>query len=103
MEQIVVNLTDNALEHTGGAVDVSGDGDGETLALAVRDEGPGLDAQVPRELLAPGRRGATSAAGHGFGLHIVRVLVDRLGGQLDIDSSPGGGSTFTVTLPPAGD
>jgi signal transduction histidine kinase len=72
--------------------------------LSVADTGPGIAPEHRARLFEPFREGTDVAHKHapglGLGLAIVRQAVDVLGGQLDLDSAPGAGSTFTVTLPP---
>lgn len=99
VEQILVNLVDNALKHTSGRVLVAASAGGGQLRLVVTDEGPGLDPDELAELFRPFRRGPTSADGHGLGLYIVRVLVDALDGHLDALTGPDRGTEVTVLLP----
>ncbi len=67
----------------------------------VRDNGPGIAAADLEQLFTPyGRRPQTRAGGHGLGLSIVKRIVERLGGQVGVESVLGQGSLFTFTLPP---
>ncbi len=102
---IVTNLVSNALKYTpeGGRVEVAlADADG-LAALTVRDTGIGIPANELGKLFTEFFR-ATNAkkrktAGTGLGLTILKRLVDAHGGTVDVASSEGEGSTFTVRLP----
>lgn len=66
----------------------------------VRDNGPGLNAEQQAVLFTPfGRLKNPGIKGHGLGLSIVRRVIERLGGQVGVESSPGEGSLFYFTLP----
>jgi signal transduction histidine kinase len=66
----------------------------------VRDNGPGLTEAAQAHLFAPFTRlDQARAEGHGLGLSIVRRIVDKLGGDVGVDSQVGQGSTFSFTLP----
>ena len=70
----------------------------------VRDNGQGLTPEQQSKLFFPFTRlNQVSIAGHGLGLSIVRRIVEKLGGQVGIDSEVGHGSTFYFTLPPNGE
>jgi signal transduction histidine kinase len=78
--------------------------DAHEVAIAVRDNGFGLDALQRQHLFEPynrlGRQRA-AAPGAGLGLVITRQLVEAMNGQLRVESEPGLGSCFTVVLPAA--
>src|SRR5690606_13002515 len=101
-------LLANALRYTpaGGSVTVTATQEGETIAVAVRDTGEGIDpAHLPfvfdRFYRADSARNR-SAGGAGLGLAIVRALTEAHGGPVDVSSAGSGrGSTFTVTFPVA--
>lgn len=105
LEQVLLNLGSNAVKFTdrGHVVlraDPSPDGD---LRLAVSDTGIGLDLADRERLLLPFTQGDGSSTrrhgGTGLGLTIVDRLVGAMGGRLEIESTPGSGSTFTCVLP----
>jgi signal transduction histidine kinase len=71
----------------------------------VRDNGLGLTPEEQDRLFAPFTKlDQTRAEGHGLGLSIVRRIIEKLGGQVGVESDglPGQGSVFTFTLPGAG-
>ena len=103
--QILANLLRNALRHTlpGGQVQVTVRGEGVGLALAVSDSGPGiapehLERVFERFFRADAAR--TRGEGSGVGLTIARGLARAMGGELEVRSALGRGSTFTWTLGP---
>jgi PAS domain S-box-containing protein len=66
----------------------------------VRDFGPGIPAEEQADLFkAFGEHSKVRATGHGLGLSIVRMIVEKMGGQVGVDSAVGQGSTFYFTLP----
>jgi signal transduction histidine kinase len=66
----------------------------------VRDNGPGLDEEAQLKLFTPFTRlHQDHTEGHGLGLSIVQRIVERLGGRVGVESSPGKGSMFYFTLP----
>lgn len=73
-----------------------------TFRFWVRDRGRGLTAEEQARLFIPFERlGQTGIKGHGLGLSIVRRIVERLGGQVGVESVMGQGSLFYFTLPAA--
>ena len=107
-EKIVLNLLSNALKFTlQGSISVALQDTGEHLALSVADTGVGM----PRDAIAhvfdrfhriEGARGR-SHEGSGIGLALVQELVKLHGGTIALESEPGRGTTFVVTLPKGGD
>ncbi|MFD1872348.1 sensor histidine kinase [Hymenobacter bucti] len=69
------------------------------LALEVQDNGLGLTAKQQSSLFQLFKRMHTHVSGSGVGLYMVKKMVDNAGGTLTVQSQPGVGSTFTVTLP----
>jgi CheY-like chemotaxis protein len=108
IRQILFNLLSNAVKFTerGEVVVRAGTaplGGGRTrVMLAVRDTGIGLDAAQRARLFEPFSQADSSTTrrygGTGLGLSIVRRLAQLMGGDVAVDSAPGEGSTFTVTL-----
>ena len=105
LTQLLVNLVDNGLKYTpaGGAVTVSVHQDGPAAIIRVKDTGRGIPAgDVPHIFdrfyrVDSGR--ARSDGGTGLGLAICEWIVRAHGGQINVQSVEGQGSTFTVQLP----
>ena len=106
LQSAVSNLVSNGVRYTptGGTVEVQvrrGENDG--LELAVRDTGPGIGQEhLPRlteRFYRVDRSRSRESGGTGLGLAIVKHVVQRHGGELRIESTPGAGSTFTIVLP----
>jgi two-component system sensor histidine kinase BaeS len=101
--QIASNLVENALRETprGGSVAVRV----EPRALVVSDTGPGLDpgdlSHAFDRFFLYDRYGRERSVGSGLGLAIVKQLAEAMGGSVSVESAPGEGATFTVTLRPA--
>ena len=104
-KQIVLNLLSNAVKFTpdGGRVDVRANLDTDKVEIAVQDTGVGIapedQAAVFEEFKQVGRDYTRKAEGTGLGLALTRRFVELHGGQIRLESTPGKGSTFTVTLP----
>ena len=104
IEEILSNLVSNALKYGGaGPVTVRDYADGAAWAcLEVEDRGPGIDEVQQRRIFEKFERlveGPEARSGFGLGLWIVGQLVDAHGGSIQIRSTPGSGSVFTVRLP----
>lgn len=104
---IISNLLANAIEYSlaGGSVEVSARIRDGRLVIALRDEGIGIDRDKQAAIFDRFRQideGVSKAHhGHGLGLSIVKALVEVMGGTIHLDSKPGKGSAFIVTLPEA--
>jgi len=105
VEKIYVNLISNAVRYNrrGGGLKVALRDLGTRIRLTVSDQGIGIAPEDQRRIFEEFYRTPeakkTSTDGTGLGLPIVKRFTDQLGGILDLDSRPGEGSTFTVTLP----
>ena len=100
--EVIEALAINAVEamHAAGALTIATrPGADGGVELVVSDTGPGLDAAQQRRVFDLFY--TTKATGTGLGLATVKRLVDRHGGRVHIDSAPGAGATFVVTLPAA--
>jgi signal transduction histidine kinase len=104
-KQIMLNLLSNAVKFTpdGGRVDVCATKDTDKIEIAVRDTGIGIapedQAAVFEEFKQVGRDQMRKAEGTGLGLALTKRFVELHGGALRLESTPGKGSTFTVSLP----
>ena len=106
VERIVLNLLANAIKFTDrGRVGVRCEADGSHVRLVVEDTGRGIPADQLEKIFEPFvqvERGLNRPAdGTGLGLSIARDLAEGMGGTLVAESSPGVGSSFTLTLPRA--
>jgi len=103
VEQILGNLIGNALKFTspGGAVELAGWFDGPVALVAVRDDGPGIEHDDRGRIFERFYRGdgQDRITGTGLGLPIARDLALAMGGDLDVASVRGSGSTFMLALP----
>jgi two-component system OmpR family sensor kinase len=105
IEQAVLNLATNAVQHTGvgDEIGLSITAVGRVAQVSVRDTGPGVDPAIAGALFDRYTRAATSRTsrpnGTGIGLSIVDAIARAHGGQASAESAPGGGATFTLTLP----
>jgi two-component system sensor histidine kinase BaeS len=104
MAQAIGNLVSNAIKYTpaGGWVQVSAGGDGREVWMRVRDTGVGIPIEEQGRVFAPhyrspGRR--RFPQGMGLGLSIANDLVTAHGGRIELQSTVGAGSVFTVRLP----
>ena len=105
LETILINLLANAVEfnHNSGKITVHIEENKTGLIVTVKDNGPGInvvDQDVIFDRFKQLDAGATKGhRGHGLGLSICWSLSELLGGSLDLDSKPGQGSCFVLTLP----
>lgn len=103
MEQIWINLLNNALKFTpeGGTVTVGCKKTASALEISVADTGVGMDEETQEKIFDKYYQNDTTnlTKGNGIGLSIVRRIVELCGGSIAVESQPGCGSTFTVTLP----
>lgn len=67
--------------------------------LTIDDDGPEIPPADRERVFGIGTRGATDAHGSGIGLALVRPIVERIGGRVEVDDSPAGGARFIVTIP----
>jgi signal transduction histidine kinase len=104
VELVLENLLANAMKYAHGSpIAVRVAAEGARAVLAVADGGPGIAPEAQARIFERFERGpgAGSVAGFGLGLWIVRTVVEAHGGAAAVESAPGAGATFTVTLPRA--
>jgi signal transduction histidine kinase len=99
LQQVISNLVGNALTHGTGAVSVRIDGDGHDVMFAVHNDGEPIPPDVLPVLFEPFRRGDRSPNGLGLGLYIVREVIRRHGGSIEVRSSRDAGTTFVSRWP----
>lgn len=104
LQQVLLNLVTNAIKHhdkPSGNVRIGLAETSDEYVISVADDGPGIAPEFHEDIFqmfttlpGPGRE-----RNGGLGLAIVRKVLDRCGGRVEVDSSPGRGSTFTVFWP----
>ncbi len=105
LKQLLLNLVENAIAYTppGGRVELSLASAGDRVRLAVRDTGPGIApddlAHIFERFYRPDRARTRRSGGAGLGLAIARWIARAHGGDIEVQSVVGHGSTFTVVLP----
>jgi protein-histidine pros-kinase len=102
IDQVFTNLLSNALKYgQGQPVDIELRSGDDHAIIRVTDRGIGIDMEHQQKLFQRFERAVTSRefGGLGLGLWISRQIVETSGGRIDVTSSPGRGSTFTVRLP----
>jgi signal transduction histidine kinase len=103
IQQVLVNLVDNAVKYGGSDVRVRVEQGREAVRILVTDSGPGIEPAEQQRIFEkfyrvdPQLRRAPG--GTGLGLYISRELVDRMGGRLTVSSRPASGATFVMELP----
>jgi PAS domain S-box-containing protein len=106
IQQVLVNLLDNAVKYGGeGPVSIRVESANGVVRILVADSGPGIpfaeQQRIFEKFYRSGAELTRTHGGTGLGLYISRELVRRMGGRLDVRSSPGAGATFVVELPRA--
>jgi heavy metal sensor kinase len=105
LRSIVLNLLSNAVEHTphGGRIELAAARTSDTLKLSISDTGKGIAPEHLPHVFEPFYRGDAARTGHsghlGLGLFLVRTHAEALGGACAVESEPGRGTRFTITLP----
>jgi len=104
MAQVFGNLLSNAIRYTpaGGTIKISAGIDEKNFWMKVSDTGAGVQADEREKIFQPFYRGDTGRRikqGMGLGLTIARELMTAHGGEINVESEFGKGSTFTVILP----
>lgn len=108
LRQILLNLLGNAVKYTeAGGISVwvgtepAGD-DNDRIEVVIRDTGPGLSDEARARIFMEFERGVSDGAPHesgtGLGLAIAQRLAQRMGGGIDVTSTPGSGATFTLAV-----
>ncbi|NIP79824.1 MAG: hypothetical protein GWM90_11625, partial [Gemmatimonadetes bacterium] len=107
LRQVLVQLLDNAVKYAPAETAVTLTAEavrgGDSVAIRVRDRGPGVPPDQLESIFEPYRRlePAPDSGGFGLGLSIARALVELMGGTLRVDPGPEDGAAFVATLPAA--
>lgn len=105
VQQVLRNLISNALKYRKERVTISITGDSD-LVIYVRDDGPGIPANELENIfkrfgILKGKSTEdVKTPGFGFGMSCVKILVDVMGGEINLESKEGDGTCFTVRVPP---
>lgn len=102
LERAFANLLENAIRHGGGRpVLVKSRLVGDKISLRVVDQGPGIPESEWQRIFEPFQRGGSNGAreGTGLGLAIAKGFVEANGGEIAVESLPGQGSSFVVSIP----
>ena len=104
LERAVANLLENAARYGGGQpVTVSARRTADGISLVITDQGPGIERAEQERIFEAFYRGRSRAArawtGSGLGLAIAKGFIEANGGSIRVDSLPGQGTSFAITLP----
>jgi PAS domain S-box-containing protein len=105
IERVLVNLLSNAVKFTGddGVITVTAGRENGCARIAVADNGIGIAPEdrdrIFERFYRATHNGARKTPGTGLGLAIVQAITTQYGGTISVDSEPGRGSTFTLSLP----
>jgi signal transduction histidine kinase len=103
VKQIIGNLLRNAVRYGGSPVEISAvQPRPDAVEVRVRDQGPGIQPDELRVIFDFFQRGGSAGPerdGYGIGLHVVRRLVRMLNGTIEVESMPGQGACFRLTIP----
>jgi signal transduction histidine kinase len=101
LTQILLNLLTNSIQATdaGGRVTISFQAAVEQAQIVVRDTGCGIPEENLTKIFEPFFTTKPVGDGTGMGLFVSWGIMDQLGGLISVESQPGKGSTFTITLP----
>jgi signal transduction histidine kinase len=99
VREVLVNLIMNAVAAmpAGGMISIHSFRSGDHAAISVTDTGQGIARELHSAIFQP--LTSTRADGGGLGLSVSRMIVEGYGGTLTVESAPGHGATFTITLP----
>ncbi len=101
LQQVLLNILNNALAAVGdgGEINISvAARNGDSVAISLADNGVGIDREDLKSIFEP-FFSTKGDKGTGLGLSITYGIVQKLGGRIEVESEPGAGTTFTVTLP----
>ena len=101
LERAFANLLENAVRYGDGRpVSAKSRLVGGNIVVRVVDQGPGIPESEWERIFEPFQRGDAANTGSGLGLAIAKGFVEANGGEIGIESLPGQGTSFVVTLPP---
>jgi len=101
LNQVFMNLISNALDamSDGGTLTIHGERENDLVRISVRDTGKGIPKEAIDRIFEPFFTTKEVGSGTGLGLHIVRQEIQRHKGELKVESEPGAGTTFYMSIP----
>jgi signal transduction histidine kinase len=101
MQQVIFNLINNACQAMaqGGVLTIKTWQQGNDIFLSIEDSGPGIPLELHQRIFEPFFTTKSAGSGTGLGLSVSRSIVEKFGGELNLKSEIGVGTTFTCTLP----
>jgi two-component system NtrC family sensor kinase len=102
LNQVWMNLLVNAAQAIGsgaGEVRITTRYEGRTVMVSVSDNGPGISPEQQKKIFDPFFTTKPVGEGTGLGLSISHGIIERHGGKIKVESAPGRGTTFTISLP----
>jgi PAS domain S-box-containing protein len=99
MERVFTNLIKNAIDAmpNGGRLEISSHQNADKIDFAFTDNGVGMSQEVIAKIFTP--LFTTKSQGMGFGLAICKRIIEAHGGKITVESNPGKGTTFTLSIP----
>ncbi|OUL32986.1 hybrid sensor histidine kinase/response regulator [Nostoc sp. T09] len=100
LRRVLTNIIGNAIKFTTtGYIDISLYLDTNNVLIKILDTGPGISQQDQAMLFERFRPGKHTGSGSGLGLYLSRCIIESHQGSINVQSEPGHGSTFTISLP----
>ena len=102
LQQVLLNMLNNsvdAIDGRPGRITISTLRDGGSVSFVISDDGKGMSPEQMEKIFLPFYTTKEVGKGTGLGLSVSYGIIKSLGGKIEVESSPGKGSTFTITLP----
>ncbi len=104
LEHVIQNIVNNAVDaikdsNKGDTIKIKTAYEDDTIVIAISDNGPGIPDEIRDKVFEPFFTTKTAGKGTGLGLSICQSFIQALGGQIDVKSKPGKGTTFLIKLP----
>ncbi|MEA3279062.1 MAG: ATP-binding protein, partial [Thermodesulfobacteriota bacterium] len=102
LQQVFINIVNNAIDaiNKDGVIRLITKGQDKGVLIAIADTGPGMPKEIQKKIFNPFFTTKPVGKGTGLGLSTSYGIVEKLGGQLTVESEIGKGTTFYITLPP---